>query len=184
MKLVAIDFETANSKSNSACSLGITIFDEGELVDSYAFFIKPPRESRYFTNTFIHHITLEDVNDKPEFDEYYDDLKQVFDGAVLVAHNARFDIGVLNSMCDSYNLEHFRNPYIDTVTLSRRVFPNLINHRLNTVSEYLGVELNHHEASSDAYACMMIVLSVMNMSGNYDIVDLMRQLSLRIFFNR
>ena len=164
--------------------MGITIFDEGELVDSYAFFIKPPRESRYFTNTFIHHITLEDVIDKPEFDEYYDDLKQVFDGAVLVAHNARFDIGVLNAMCDSYNLEHFRNPYIDTVTLSRRVFPNLINHRLNTVSEYLGVELNHHEASSDAYACMMIVLSVMNMSGNYDIVDLMRQLSLRIFFNR
>lgn len=184
MRLVAIDFETANSKSNSACSLGITIYEEGELIDSYAFFIKPPKEARYFTNTFIHHITLEDVIDKPEFDEYYSQLKEVFNDAILLAHNARFDIGVLNAMCDSYHLDHFKNPYIDTVSLSRRAFPGLMNHRLNTVSEYLNVELNHHEASSDAYACMMIVLSVMNLSGNYDIVDLMKKMSLRIFFNR
>lgn len=184
MRIVAIDFETANNRMSSACSLGISIYEDGELKDSYAFFIRPPHNSLYFTNTFIHHITLEDVINEKEFDYYYMHLCEVFKDAILVAHNARFDLAVLNAMCDEYDLPHFNNQYLDTVILSRRFYPNLINHRLNTISEYLGVALDHHEAKSDAYACLMIILDIMDRCECYEIDDLLQRFGFRKRFNK
>ena len=184
MRIVAIDFETANNRMTSACSLGISVYEEGELKDSYAFFIRPPRNSLYFTNTFIHHITLEDVINEPEFDYYYPHLCEVLKDAIIVAHNARFDLTVLNAMCDEYDLPHFNNQYIDTVALSRRAYPNLINHRLNTIAEYLGVELDHHEAKSDAFACLMIILDLMERYGCYEVDELLRNFSYSQRFNK
>ena len=60
MRIVAIDFETANSSLASACSLGITIYNDGELVDSFEWYIKPHHRYNYFTNSHIHGIYEED----------------------------------------------------------------------------------------------------------------------------
>lgn len=183
MKIVAIDFETANSKPDSACSLGYCVYEDGVLTASDVFLIRPPEGSRYFEFTYIHHLTYEDVKDVSEFDHHYPFLKELFDGALLCAHNARFDIGVLNAMCDAYHLPHFHNHYLDTVRLAKRVWPALANHRLNTVSEYLQVELDHHEAQSDAMACLMIVLKAMETYEIFDIERLMHSLYLKIYYN-
>ena len=184
MKIVAIDFETANRSSASACSLGLSIYDEGVFVDSYAFLICPPINHRDFSFTYIHHLTYDDVKDAKEFPEHYDELKAVFKDALLIAHNARFDINVLNSMCDYYGLDRFNNYYLDTVSLARKYYPKLENHRLNTIADYLGIELNHHEAQSDADACLMILINVMQDTNCFDINQLINDLHLKIFINK
>ena len=168
-KIVAIDFETANSSPVSAISLGIVVYEDGEITNEEVIYFCPPLEYQNVIFTHIHHMTFEDVADEPPFDYYYSKLIEYFRDAVLVAHNTRFDIGVLNACCDYFGLARLTNPYIDTVKIARRVYPQLPNHRLNTVSKHLGISLNHHEALSDAYACMMILLNAMEEVGTYDL---------------
>ena len=178
MRIVALDFETANSSMASACALGIAIYEEGEILDSFEWYFKPYHRYNYFANTHIHGICKEDVEDEEEFVYYYDELSEILKDAMIVAHNAVFDMSVLNAVCDVYGLSHFQNPYIDTVTISRRVYPELYNHRLNTVCEYLDISLNHHNGKSDAYACLMILLKAMEAYDVYEVEDLLEKMKI------
>ena len=54
---------------------------------------------------------------------------------------------------------------------------------LKTISEYLKIDLDHHEAGSDAYACLMIVLSSMMEANVYDVKELLNKLHLKIKYN-
>ncbi len=179
MKIVAIDFETANTSPVSAISLGVVIYEDGEIANEEVIYFCPPPEYQNFTFTYIHRMTLDDVIDKPHFDYYYAKLREWFSDGVLVAHNAHFDIGVLNACCDYFGLARFSNTYIDTVRIARRVYPELTNHRLDTVSKHLAINLDHHEALSDAYACMMILLDAMGEVGTYDLDTFLATLQLR-----
>ena len=183
MRIVAIDFETANASMASACALGIAVYEDGEILDSFEWYIKPFRRYNYFTNTHIHGITKEDVEDEYEFVYYYEELSQILKDALIVAHNAMFDLTVLNEVCDVYGLDHFKNPYIDTVAISRRVYPELYNHKLNTVSDYLDISLQHHNGKSDAFACLMILLKSMNAYHTYEIDEFMKKIGLHYKYN-
>lgn len=180
MKIVAIDFETANSSNCSACALGIAIYQEGEILDNFEWYIKPSHRYNYFTNTHIHGISKEDVEDENEFVFYYEELKEILKDSVIIAHNAMFDIDVLNKVCDVYGLDHFNNMYLDTVSLSRRVYPELRNHKLNTISAYLGINLNHHNGKSDAFACLMILLKAMEKYEIYDFDNFLHFLGINL----
>ena len=174
MRVVAIDFETANASLASACSLGISIYDEGEIVDTFEWLIKPHSRYNFFTNTDIHMLKEEDVENEEEFLFYYDQLAEILKDSLIIAHNARFDIGVLNAVCDVYGLEHFHNRYADTVAVSRKVFPELYHHKLNNVCDYLGIDLSHHNAQSDSFGCLMILLRSMEIYQCYDVEEFLK----------
>ncbi len=180
MKIVAIDFETANKSLASACALGITIYDEGEIIDNFEWYIKPHHRYNYFTNTSIHGIDKTDVENENEFVFFYDDLKELLKDSVIIAHNAAFDISVLNEVCDIYGLNHFDNYYLDTVSLARRVYPELINHKLNVVCEYLNIDLSHHNAKSDSFACLMILLKAMEAYDIYDFDSFLQKIGIKL----
>lgn len=185
MRIAAIDFETANSSSCSACSLGISLFEEGEFAGEYEFMIKPHPRYFYFTNTFIHHISAQDYDDDDhEFPYFYSRIRELLENSMVVAHNAAFDVGVLNSICTLYGLDNIPFTYIDSVRLSRIAYPELYNHKLNTVCEYLGIDLNHHNASSDANGSLMILLNVMDAYSCFDVIQLAKRLKLNIKENR
>lgn len=183
MKIVALDFETANSNPCSPCSLGICVYEDGVISDFFEWYIRPHDDYCHFTNSHIHHIKYQDIKNCPTFDYYYPQLEKILDEAIIIAHNARFDLGVLNSTLDLYDLKHFLNPYLDTVTFARRFYPYLENHRLNTISEYLGLSFNHHNAQSDAYCCMMIVLKAMEINQDYDLDSLIKKVHLKLKHN-
>ena len=183
MKIVAIDFETANASMASACALGIAVYEDGEILDSFEWYIKPYHRYNYFTNTHIHGITREDVENEYEFIYYYEELSVILKDALIVAHNAMFDMTVLNSVCDVYGLDHFRNPFIDTVAVSRRVYPELYNHKLNTVSAYLNISLQHHNGKSDAFACLMILLKSMAAYNSYEADEFLEKIGIRCRYN-
>ena len=70
---------------------------------------------------------------------------------ILVAHNASFDMGFLNTGYEKHKMPIAENPVIDTLELSRVLHPDLKSHRLNTLAKRYGVALEqHHRAVYDS----------------------------------
>jgi DNA polymerase III subunit epsilon len=157
MNFVAIDFETANYRSNSACSVGLVKVVGGEIVDKAVHLIKPP--TREFVFTYVHGLTWKDVAKSDDFGELWPTIVPLFEGAeFLAAHNASFDKGVLHACCASYGIPAPSLPFRCTVQMARRTW-SIYPTKLSDVCQQLGIALNHHEALSDAMACAQIVLA-------------------------
>jgi DNA polymerase III subunit epsilon len=157
MNFVAIDFETANHRADSACAVGLVKVVGGEIVDKAVHLIRPP--SRQFAFTWVHGLSWGDVERAEDFGRLWPRLAPLLAGAeFLAAHNAPFDKGVLHACCATYALAAPSLPFQCTVQLSRRAW-NIRPTKLSDVCRALDIELNHHEALSDAMACAQIVLA-------------------------
>lgn len=154
---VVFDVETPNSFNNRMSAIGITLVEDGAITDRFYSLVNPEQPFDYF-NEQLTGITEELVTDKPTFPELWETLKGYFDKGVLVAHNAPFDMGVLASCLNHYEIEWKDTAeYLCTVQIGRRVLKALPNRRLNTICDYLGIELDHHNAGSDSDACAEIL---------------------------
>jgi DNA polymerase III subunit epsilon len=157
LNFVAIDFETANYERDSACAVGFVKVVDNEIVDKVVHLIRPP--TRDFVFTHIHGLTWSDVAESANFGELWPNIELLFEGAeFLVAHNASFDKGVLNACCASYGIPTPSLPFQCSVQIARRTW-NIYPTKLPDVCRRLGIDLNHHEALSDAMACAQIVLA-------------------------
>ena len=158
MNFAAIDFETATAARDSACSVAVVEVVEGKLCDSYYTLIQPPENKYNPFNVKIHGITREDTRYAPDFAKIWPELKEHLEGKVVVAHNAPFDMGVLGACLMRAGLPVPKFSYCDTVAISRRVWPELENHKLNTVGSFLEIDFKHHNALDDARTCADIPL--------------------------
>ena len=153
---VAIDFETADCLPDSACSVALVHVVGDRIIDRMHRLIRPPRPR--FEFTYIHGITWQNVRDAPTFATVWSELAPFASrGRFLAAHNASFDRRVLHACCRMSGIDIPGIPFLCTVTLSRRTW-DLPSHRLDVVCRHLGIDLNHHQALSDAQACARIVL--------------------------
>ena len=152
MDFIAIDFETALNQQ-TPCSLGIAIVKNGQITDCRSYLIDP--ESKFSSyNMQIHGIHPEDVAGQPTFPQLWETIRPILEQGILVAHNAPFDMSVLAKCLRDYGLSwHKRVPYACTCQMSRRLIPQSHNHKLNTLCDYFGLELDHHHAGSDSRAC-------------------------------
>lgn len=182
MKVTAIDFETANNDPASVCSVGISVLEDGCPEEAFYSLICPEANVSHFSrfNIMIHGIRPADVLDAPEFKEVFRQMKPFFEDALVCAHNAPFDVSCLRAACLNCGIPVPHIRYFDTVALSRKMFPALERHRLNDMCDYLDIELDHHNAASDAYGCLMIVVQSMNLTGIYDIEELLDTLKIRV----
>ncbi len=165
---VAIDFETADEGKDSACSVGLVRVERGEIVKTAVQLLRPPRMGEgdlfspppeEFRFTHVHGIRPAQVADAPAFGEAWPRLSALLDGAqFLAAHNAPFDAGVLSACCRAAGLREPAHRFVDTVRLARSTW-NIYPTRLPDVCAKLDIELNHHEALSDALACAKIVIA-------------------------
>ena len=158
MNFAAIDFETATAARDSACSVAVVEVVEGKLYDSYYTLIQPPENKYNPFNIQIHGITREDTRYAPSFAKIWPELKKHLEGKVVVAHNAPFDMGVLGACLMRAGLPVPKFSYCDTVAISRKVWPELENHKLNTVGSFLEIDFKHHNALDDARTCAAIPL--------------------------
>lgn len=177
---VAIDFETASRQRASACALGLALIEGDRVVEHRDWLIQPPGNVFDHMNTRIHGIDADLVAQEPEFDELWPQIEPYLDGAMLLAHNAPFDVGVLRASLQRYGIDPPRIVgYHCTVAISRRVWPHLSDHRLSSVCRHCGIALNHHEAASDAGACASIALRCANELGVPDLDGLADELGMR-----
>lgn len=157
----AIDFETANGRRSSVCSVGIVIVRNGEIVDRFYSLIRP--RPNYYTEwtTEIHGLTRIDTDEADHFPEVWERVRKKLEGLPLVAHNARFDEGCLKAVFAEYKMKYPDYKFHCTLMASRRCL-RLPNHRLNTVSAACGYDLDHHHhALADAEACAAIALKLL-----------------------
>ena len=154
MEFVAIDFETASRRADSACSIGLVRMDgDGNIVDSFYSLICPP--DLYFDPacTAVHKLNHEDVIMAPKFDELWPDIVAFISTDPLVAHNARFDIGVLRACIERYNLPAIHNDYYCTLALSRKLWKGRPSYKLTSLASSMGLIYNAHNALDDASTC-------------------------------
>ncbi len=182
MRYVAMDFETGNGYYTSACSIGLSYYEDDKLVGSESFLIRPPDAVGKFHwyNVKIHGIKRSMVKDAPTFDAVWEKFKERVEGSVLVCHNAGFDTEVLCRCLEFYQLPLPNCQYICTVEVSKKVWSELENHKLNTVADALGISLNHHEAASDAHACGEILQCALRKTGCTDAQMLAENLGMHL----
>jgi DNA polymerase III subunit epsilon len=164
-RFAAIDFETANNARDSACAVGVVIVERGRIVDRLHDLIRPP--SREFLFTHIHGLSWDDVKEAQRFDAVWSGLARDLGGVeFLAAHNAPFDKGVLGACCETYGLAAPQLPFVCTVRLARAQWA-IRPTRLPDVCSYLGIDLRHHQADSDAEACARIVMAAQEGGWRY-----------------
>lgn len=179
MNFTSIDFETANSERNSACSVAVVVIENGRMTDGYDTLIKPPTD--YFApgNIDIHGITPDMVKDAPTFAQIWPKLRSYLEGRIVIAHNAFFDMGVLRSCIWQYHLPkpHFFTAC--TVQISRKVWPELPNHKLNTMGDFFKIKFNHHTALDDAKVCAKIPLAAGRAVGAVSMEELLAKIGMQ-----
>jgi DNA polymerase-3 subunit epsilon len=162
--VLAIDFETANHAPESACALGATLLHEGEAVAHRTALIRP-YTGKDFCFTGLHGIGWNDVKNEPRFDRVWESFRPLWEEADLViAHNVSFDLRVLFACGRAGGVAPEPRWYACTVALARARWPQLPNHKLDTVCSSLNIRLSHHDAASDASACASVYAAAMKLS--------------------
>lgn len=180
MNYIAIDFETATGSMNSACSVATVEVRDGQLKESWTTLIQPPKLAFDDFNIGIHGISPKDVEDAPTFAEIWQELEERLAGKIVVAHNASFDMGVLKA---SLLANHLQAPLFRTcctVRISRKVWPDLVDHKLNTVGAHLNINFQHHRALDDARTCAAIPLFAGVATGTDDLEELAQKIGVKI----
>jgi DNA polymerase III subunit epsilon len=159
MDFTAIDFETANRKWSSICSVGITEVKGGKILNREYFLVKPTPNEYDPRFTFLHGISDKDTRNKKNFGQLWQELKPLIENKVLVAYNASFDFGALRYALDQFKLNY---PDLDYHCIMRlaKITLNLPDYHLNKVAKHFGISLDHHHAGSDADACALIAVKL------------------------
>lgn len=157
-RFVAFDVETPNAANDRMSAIGIAVIEEGELVSSFSSLIDPEVHFDAF-NIRLTGITPDMVRTAPNFAGLWPEIGPMLQSGVLLAHNASFDLRVLACCLDAYGIDMPRYlRYACTVQMGRRCYPELPNHRLDTLCRYRGIALDHHRADSDSLACARLLL--------------------------
>jgi len=182
LDFTAIDFETANSSRASACSVGLVKVRGGRVVDRAGWLIRPPFGHDLFSewNTRIHGIVETDVVGAPTWREQLPDLVAFADGDHLIAHNARFDMGVIEGACGATSVEVPAFRYACSLSIARRTY-HLESYRLPVAAMAAGFDdFAHHDALADAEACASIVIHSARRHGADDLTGLSAATGARI----
>lgn len=156
-KFVAIDVETTGLSPlyNELIEISAIKYEGAKKLDTFSTLIKPKKEvSRTITN--LTGITNKMLEDAPTIEKVMPELIEFIGDDPIVAHNANFDYSFLQN---NSNKSFTNNKVIDTVAISRKMLPNLPNHKLNTVARYIGIqEEGYHRAEFDCECCAKIYM--------------------------
>ncbi|MCA4776562.1 3'-5' exonuclease [Empedobacter stercoris] len=157
---VAIDFETANNYRNSACAVGIVTVTDNVVTDEYYTLIQPPLNQYNYHNILVHGIRPEDTIDAPTFDDIYFEIKHRLQNQIVVAHNEAFDRSVLKHTMEFYGLNYSQLNLSDRWECTYRIFKlkGIKPTKLSDCARKFNLQLNHHEALSDAKVCAQLYL--------------------------
>lgn len=157
-RYIVFDVETPNPANDRISAIGITVVEDGALAETFATLVDPEVPFAPF-HMALTGITPEQVAGKPAFPDLWREIAPLMGSGPLVAHNAPFDLSVLAKCLRHYGIPwRTRVPYLCTCQMSRRLLPQLPNHRLNTLCDRLDLPLDHHRAGSDSLACAGVLL--------------------------
>ncbi len=160
-RYIAFDVETPNHSNSRMSSIGVCVVEGGKIVRTYSSLVNPEQKFDRF-NIGLTGITPAIVRDAPTFPELWEVLEPVFSSGTLVAHNASFDVRVLSTCLNDYDIYwRDRIRYVCTVSMGRQAYPELRSHKLDIMCSHCHIQLDHHKADSDARACALLLIDYM-----------------------
>jgi len=154
-RFIAVDVETTGlsiKRGDRIIEIGAVVMEGGSIGDEFQALICVKRRIHRAAQQ-VHGITKEMLLGQPLADEVMPEFMKFIADSTLVAHNARFDMGFIRHECLRFGME-LTNPFHCTLKLSRRLYPKLQNHRLETVYRHLlgrmSEEVRCHRALDDA----------------------------------
>ena len=172
---VVFDFETTGAKTPPCrvTEVGAYRVINGEIVGEFHTLINPEMPIPLFIS-MLTGISDEMVRTAPKFGEVAADLLAFIGDSVLVAHNAGFDLRFLDHEVGRvYEDYRVGNPSLCTVQLSRKLLPEIDNHKLKTLAQHFNVELiNHHRANADALATAKVFINLLEGLKEHGVRDL------------
>ncbi|EMT46863.1 PolC-type DNA polymerase III [Anoxybacillus flavithermus] len=160
---VVFDVETTGLSAvyDTIIELAAVKVKNGEIIDRFESFANP-HHPLSATTIELTKITDDMLKDAPDVEEVLEKFYHWIEDCVLVAHNATFDIGFLNAGFKKIHRGKVTNPVIDTLELARYLYPELKNHRLNTLCKKFNIELTqHHRAIYDAEATGYLLIHLL-----------------------
>lgn len=150
---VAFDVETPNCRNDRMSAIGVVIIENREQTTNFYSLVNPEEPFDNF-NIQLTGITPRMVRNQPTFPILWELLRPLLEKGILCAHNAPFDLGVLNKCLRDYGIPWKSTvEYVCTCQIGRRLLPSAPNHRLDTLAEMLDLPLQHHNALSDTKVC-------------------------------
>lgn len=152
-----VDIETTggSSRIEKITEIAIYQYDGERITGEFISLINPERNIPYFI-TNLTGITNEMVEDAPKFYEIAKKIIEYTEDRIFVAHSARFDYSFIRQEFKSLGYNFKRN-ILDTVTLSRKLFPGHRSYSLGNICRDLKIEINcRHRAGGDALATVKL----------------------------
>jgi DNA polymerase-3 subunit alpha (Gram-positive type) len=150
---VVFDLETTgfSAEKNRIIEIGAVRFEHGEVTGRFSEFVNPEVPIPYRI-TEITSIRDDMVRDAGTIEDLLPRFLEFSAGAIMVGHNADFDMGFIKANCKRLGLE---SPvtYMDTVEMARVLLPQLSNYKLDTVAKALSISLEHHHRAVDDAEC-------------------------------
>lgn len=167
-----IDIETTggSARLEKVTEIAIYLHDGEKITGEYKTLVNPERNIPYFI-TNLTGITNEMVGNAPRFFEIARTIVELTEGRTFVAHNARFDYSFIRQEFKSLGYNYKRN-LIDTVTLSRKLFPGHRSYSLGNICRDLSIDIaGRHRAAGDALATVrlfeMLLQKDIEINGSY-----------------
>ena len=151
---VVLDLETTglNCYYNRIIEFGAVRVDHGIVTETIDILVNPecplPKKIVEITS-----ITDKMLENQPTIKEVLPRILSFIGDAILVTHNAEFDISFLQHALRRCDMEEMKNPVIDTLSLSRYLFPESRYHSLGSLCRNMEViydEESAHRADYDA----------------------------------
>lgn len=172
---VVFDLETTGAKAPPCriTEIGAYRVRDGKVTEEFQTLVNPEMAIPPFI-TGLTGISDAMVKDAPVFADIAHDFLSFIGDSVLVAHNSGFDMRFLNyEIGRIYEDYRIANPCLCTVQLSRKLLPDITNHKLKTVAEHYQIDLfNHHRASADAYATAHIFVNLLDQLSTDGVTNL------------
>ena len=166
-RFIVFDVETPNRRNDRISAIGITVVENGRIVEEKYSLVNPETEFDPF-NTRLTGIDAATVADAPTFPVLWEQIAPLMGSGILVAHNAVFDLSVLRRCLRDYRiLWRSRADYLCTVRMSRKLLPGM-KHNLNVLCDHYGIALQHHHAGSDSRACAQVLLHLLQEGARTD----------------
>ena len=170
---VVFDLETTGFSpiKDKIIEIGAVKVEQGKITERFSTFVNP-KVPIPFEITKLTSITDQMVLEAEDIETVLPKFLEFVGDAVLVAHNASFDVGFIEQNCRYQDITpNFTS--VDTVAMARILLPTLSKYKLNVVANALHISLeNHHRAVDDAGATAEIFVKFVEMLEERNIHDL------------
>ena len=166
MKFAVVDLETTGGKpaDGRITEIGVVLMDDTRVEKTFQALVDPGMPIQPFVQRLTG-ITNEMVQGKPQFSSIAEEVAELLQDRIFVAHNVQFDSRFIMTEMKRSAIK-YDPPRLCTVKLSRKFFPGLPSYSLHNLTESLSLpEFNHHRALDDALAAAEILKLVYEKIG-------------------